>query len=1769
MSSGDSPKKPGGWRQGGNKGGPPAAGRYDGPAWKGSPGDTAGPVTLGRGLKLTLGIATLTALLVGLFALIIMFRPQTPANIFVIGADYADTLAVPPNAHGWQALADLNDWTKAEQKLDGTSWLQFLLGARRVFTTQTQPASLTAAGLDQLQADLARARDRCAIVVVLSAHAAVDDRGVYFVPARPRLEGATLLDPNVRIHLDKIVELLRQANRPQQDKVLILDLAPLPAWLPLGLCHNDVAAELRAEVARLAKDERLFVLASMDRDEVSWSSDELRRSVFLHAVLEGLRRGCDLADGHVTLARLTDFVRSQVTAWAQKNRRASQQPMLLTGLADEATAQTGTIHPDASRAAENVYLCFSKQAAESLKPASLPALDRWRAAWELWHRLAQRQPPPWTYQPETWRCATAWLRRYEELILAGSSAAEQALKLAEGELRKLEPPLEATQAVYASLASPVALAVTGPSSEEHRQEEAKDRERVDRLLQASGEAFDAEAQKILAEVKDHELRFLTVLQQTLLDRLQRVAADELRKECLAAIEILKRLGRMDQLPQEMQIVRLLTAYDLPGAPPYDGSLVRLLLQVQRAAGDAGWGRWDAVLHPAQQRYQAVIQPFLVEADQVRRQGEDNFFAGDTDQARKHLQAALEQYQAIRRDFVLPLAEAYAVRDELFMRLPWLTAWSAGPRDVPTALPPSAEYVNELDRTADAVSRLWEHAHQLTADLQQLSSTPPRREEAAQLTQRIRDLLALARQAKRALEDLLTQAYQEADRLTDRTRPRERTQTDWHALDNLLHVPFFPVQKREDLLRRRHEISDELQETSQQPSGASPREGVARPGWDGVDLKKSALRRARLLLAMLGAELYDAVAEPAAAGRFQVCQQGVTTASLDDKQWQGTLRRALTGVGKVNNYWPKFLQQNLDQARTKRTLPETLAALRLADRSGRLLDPAALPAGAAMPTAADELRRLQTGTWLLFQCQRVLDDFWADGDRTVRGDPYFARRTAALIDDARKLLTPRGVRELPPSRADDVAKLESMIRDRQRARLQLALTGLKTGEPLRWTTETERILRYELAAEGPVPLGRPHARLASRQERPWLRTLAEAKTFELTAPDRRPISDFRVERDESTRRPGDETEELQLETWYRGHRWTLATPVRLYPEPDIAWNEQVPPAKGFVSVRMTPAVADRFGTNNNGLVVILDCSGSMYDHKDPGKPRPSAATLQTSPDTRFFVAKEAVKRMLLKIPEQTQVSVWTFSQMLGTPVPVEAGGESYLRPREGDEIARVNETIRPLVPMQAWSARLAQAACQKIDSLVAYNETPLVRAILKARDDLRDIRGFKTIIVLTDGMDNRIDKDNELNPDRISIPDLLKREFGPNSPYRDIKLVIVGFQLPKDQKVIAEQNFKSVLQKEVGKDSDYLSVERQDVLEQVLQESCRRELRFQIQDAITGQELPLTKTLVEPVGRRDPVRHELRPGSYRAVVLGHRQAFELGNGEHLMLDVDVGTGDRLVFRRAVWTDDLDSKEFKDDAGWRLSVVHQAAGGAATAGGPAERQLWVTLEGMENRERSPNEFLMQPQPRFVWHDLRSTSTAAPPPRQLSWTNQPLLPAAAWQVFARWPSKTEMPGKLEWTTWYAVNNPPAFHTLSRRTSERFDDWQQRQRGPIPLEGSSEPVVLDSISLEKHALKFPGDDPQAPLRDWLVIRLSFPPGKPIFAQLNQRVPARHELYTEAGRYVGYFQLPNVENSLESVAFYSVESLKSDRRLTRQIKVLVSPPAAGTAMDPPFDLPH
>ena len=213
-------------------------------------------------------------------------------------------------------------------------------------------------------------------------------------------------------------------------------------------------------------------------------------------------------------------------------------------------------------------------------------------------------------------------------------------------------------------------------------------------------------------------------------------------------------------------------------------------------------------------------------------------------------------------------------------------------------------------------------------------------------------------------------------------------------------------------------------------------------------------------------------------------------------------------------------------------------------------------------------------------------------------------------------------------------------------------------------------------------------------------------------------------------PFKERSTLKVRGQYRGQILRHDTPVDVYPQPTTIIRQYPLPARASVAVRSDKVVTTRSGTNNSGVVFVLDCSGSM------GVPEGTDYKLG-----RYYQAVEALRVVLQKIPQGTAVSVLTFGQSVGAERNVKA-----------------EQTILHAVNPIVWNVQDPKQLTSLIDILHGmepWNESPIMRTLLFARDDLKLIRGSKTVVVITDGHDNRFEQDKELTDRFKDIPTLLR------------------------------------------------------------------------------------------------------------------------------------------------------------------------------------------------------------------------------------------------------------------------------------------------------------------------------------------------------------------------------------------------------------------------------
>ncbi|MDR1219799.1 MAG: caspase family protein [Treponema sp.] len=155
-------------------------------------------------------------------------------------------------------------------------------------------------------------------MLFISGHGVSDERGrFYFLPQDAAFQADGTLRPSRTISND---ELMRIRDMPGQ-KLVFID-----SCYSEGVAGKRVRAGDNAQLVNGLQDAGMIIFTSSGANERSWEDDDLRYSLFSHAVIQGLAGGADAnRDGRVTLPEFEAYVKKTVAA-----RKPGQHPYLWT-----------------------------------------------------------------------------------------------------------------------------------------------------------------------------------------------------------------------------------------------------------------------------------------------------------------------------------------------------------------------------------------------------------------------------------------------------------------------------------------------------------------------------------------------------------------------------------------------------------------------------------------------------------------------------------------------------------------------------------------------------------------------------------------------------------------------------------------------------------------------------------------------------------------------------------------------------------------------------------------------------------------------------------------------------------------------------------------------------------------------------------------------------------------------------------------------------------------------------------------------------------------------------------------------------------------------------------------------------------------------------------------------------------------------------------------------------------------------------------------------
>ena len=623
--------------------------------------------------------------------------PPTPPVLLVITTDPAadaTNLGAPIDPYGWLSSKDLVKWSErytreapAEKK-------------RHVPTASDGSGELKNNDTIKSEEDLARwaagkahasFKPSETAIIYFGLHTGADSLGPFLYANQGR-----------QFQVRPLLKALAKEMGSRTQVLVLFDPGrqlPDPARGQLTDGFVDGVKSLGEEIASYGN---ITVILGCDSGERGWESEELQRTAFAHAVIEGLSGKAHPREGNtITAADLFDYVKAQTEEWTRRNRPTVQHPIMIP--ATDAGQQQA--------AATKLALHHELGEEQRTPPADpISSLDvQWKAYGEL---AGGKGPDPEVYAPRRWRRYRDLLLRYEFVARSGElttlGAVEEALRKEAGEIRK---------ALQVQVLDKSALA-------------------SNQMWQAAGRQPAADATSALREPGN---RFLNKPSREMLqeftDKLQTLTADrvsysndliekaikppgEPAKAFFQRAELLREVWKDQPVrPSDVQLLLMLDQFhrehvkeDPPEEVDPKGTLKlwQRAVQVRRKAEDAALGP-TAVGHPYSEVIWRCVQASVAEGDIHRRKAEDALFAPigakERAEAWSLFEGALKYYQRAAEKAQL-VRTALALRDRIMADLPYLGRWSV--------------FEGEEKIAVDA-KELWKEVHGLA---RLLDSLPP-------------------------------------------------------------------------------------------------------------------------------------------------------------------------------------------------------------------------------------------------------------------------------------------------------------------------------------------------------------------------------------------------------------------------------------------------------------------------------------------------------------------------------------------------------------------------------------------------------------------------------------------------------------------------------------------------------------------------------------------------------------------------------------------------------------------------------------------------------------------------------------------------------------------------------------------------------------------------------------------------------------------------------------------------------------------------------------
>jgi hypothetical protein len=1647
---------------------------------------------------------------VGLWGLFSWVQPQPPIQLELFGAAYQDNLTVPHNVHGWRLLNDISRMPHDISNLD-RQWNQV-------------DGTVTLSQNFRWEPKL-NGPDDSLFIACFSAHGAADEGGAYLLP-----HDCLPKDLDQRIRVEELIQSV--ASLPvRTKKLLVFDASHIESNLAYGILNNDFVRAFKQLEQQIASVPNLVVLLACNENQRSLLIPEQGRTVFGYFFAQGILSSApDLGnDNRLNAWELFEYTKNEVSRWAQFNRQTNQVPQLLPS------------NEIGRRRAQAMDLRLDQRSFVPLDP--VPQLadnfrEGVRALWSDYHQRQAADVEPCVYTPARWREYQLALLRFEQLVRAGDL---HGIKLLRHRIKAIAAKLdwESTSNSVGNNCLTLCQAGDVEASSIAKQADGL----LEKLWQSDAGArtkvWDQAIQKpgnTKSQAKDLRRRMLLAL-------FNRVCDDPVAN-LSTGTELSKLIvDPVTPPPADVQFLVMLDAH-LPeeARQTAESSRLQLALDVRRMAKRAFWPNSPTVAGYAERLLPWTL-PLIEQADQQRRLGEDLLFANADQRKRadEYLNRAKQLYQKAEHRAQTVL-DAYFARDRVLGSSQLLNQWALHFQGTEDERRLVQQRMGDLFDKAHGLSKIVEGQ-----SLPSTSSDRPTDYNAADSSDSSLEELGgntrIVEQQYSTIMADLNKWWQDEVKVGQRS--------DWHAYCAAIDLAYGSPDDRVQLLTFREQQGTSKTNPSTGNQGAAT--SLTRPDKSAEirNRQQSAIHAGRLALALIGQDLFDALRVKngedyqQVAYRLNVLQSDSTwqeSVNIAGRQIAGRLRSLGSNaaesptVGKSQASHPTLgyglgSSSYKEEAQSSRSTDEPTfdtSSLELQAKQERRLGGLT---GVASDKAASLMLRDRRRSIMLSQLAgRLIDDGWYDDSQD---QPYYVRAARTLLNVSRavwpenpqlkgieqRLIQPDELVMQVPSRIDVTTEAE--VEFRIGVRPQKDIPRLR-GYPVLWIEPTTEVhISHPLTSQRVVlDTNDPKNVMAESCtfDNPLAVPIEERLRLALPGSKRTDPSDSiyvstdmpKAGRGRSSATNASSDYRVKVVGFFRGRRMMREMDVAIHATPDITIRQDVPLDRAQLSVSTSKSMSEQFGKGKGAIGIVLDASGSMGSKK--GK--------SFSRNAKYAEATRALKSVLESLPDGVQLSIWISGQAQG--------------PFKSVRDAR--QTIRRVVPVTHRDRR-DSGQIDDIMKAIEYpniepwNESPIVSTMLAAKQDLMGQDGFRTLLVITDGMDNvsqQTIEDGRSTDMSSSIKDMLKSAFDRSG----ITVNVVGFRVDSDQEKAAMEQFQVV--EAFATPGKYVQADAAGELADAIATMMRQRLEYWIEPYVGGasdfESQRIAVTLDEQSIQWYP--KGLEAGSY-LLWTNARQTpsrIHLERGDRLLLRL---TDDKPISVSRV---DYLKTEYANQPSlasnrWRATVLSSSLS-------PANR-LEMAI-GIEHDVNAEGRLLRQLEPDEVWFELiDSEGELVKTP--VTWIRDRSQPIPAWNVIASHWSGADgaQPKKPHLRVWQTSGGyTPAALRLEKGVD--FERLEQLAGREVNLEGRSF-TIEEAIVAPREIVETSGDINTV---STAILRIRHTPGRRYCVRLvGYDYQGREEVYfADIGEYTSmHWPIPQAaeDRSIRAIEFIAVDDIK------------------------------